>query len=446
MNNPLMNQYGNKLVSADEAVKCVKSDDRVYYSHFACQPAILDRALAKRAGELTDVRVLLSHGTLMPQIVVADPEGKSFQYASSFLSRMERDLYKKGLCAFIPSNFHEHPFRLRYGYYKQPDVVMCLTTPMDKSGLFNFGMHNSYMSAAIEVGKTIVVEVNKNMPRCLGGQGENVHISKVDYIVESDDYPIVTVTPPKATEIEKKMAGFIFEEIRDGACLQLGIGGIPGMIGSTLLESDLKDFGVHTEMMIDSFMQLYLAGKITNRHKAHNRNKMVYTFSMGTRDLYDFLDNNAALASYPVDYVNREAVIGANDNVISINSAMQIDLFGQVTAEAIGDRQVSGTGGQHDFLVGAAKSKGGKSFICIPSTRMIGDKMVSRFVPNVSGAITDERTAAFYVVTEYGKTCLKGKTTWEIAESVISIAHPNFRDDLIKAAAEKGLWKRSNKK
>ena len=172
---------------------------------------------------------------------------------------------------------------------------------------------------------------------------------------------------------------------------------------------------------------------------------MVYTFCMGSRELYDFVDNNAACASYPVDYVNREAIIGENDNVISINSALQVDLFGQVTAEAIGDVQISGTGGQHDFLVGAAKSKGGKSFICIPSTRKKDSEIVSSIVPNIAGAVTDERTAGFYIVTEYGKACLKGKTTWEIAESLISVAHPDFRESLIKEAEKKGLWRTNHK-
>jgi acyl-CoA hydrolase len=255
MNNPLLNEYRNKLRTADEAVKCVKSGDYVYYSHFASQPVCLDKALAKRAGALTNVKILVSHATRMAEVIIADPERNSFQYTTTFVSKLERDLYKRGICSYIPSNFSEHPFRLRYGYYDTPDVVMCLTTPMDKAGLFNFGMHNSYISAAMEMGKKIIVEVNTNVPRCLGGQGENIHISKVDYIVESDNYPLVTVTSPEATEKEKKMAGFIFEEIKDGACLQLGIGGIPGMIGSALLESDLKDLGVHSEMMNDSFMR-----------------------------------------------------------------------------------------------------------------------------------------------------------------------------------------------
>jgi acyl-CoA hydrolase len=192
-------------------------------------------------------------------------------------------------------------------------------------------------------------------------------------------------------------------------------------------------------------MDLYDRGKITGRNKFTDKNKMIYTFAMGTPELYEFLHDNPICASYPVDYTNCAEHIARNDNMISINNTVQVDLFGQVASEAMGSKQISGSGGQGDFVIGAAKSRGGKAFICLKSTRKIGEKVVSRIVPDLQGITSVPRAWAFYVVTEYGKVCLKGKTTWGIAEDLISIAHPDFRDELIKAAEAKGLWRKSNK-
>jgi acyl-CoA hydrolase len=292
----------------------------------------------------------------------------------------------------------------------------------------------------------IIVEVNEGVPRCLGGHSENIHVSEVDMIVEAEKTPMLSIPRPQASPEEKRMAELIIEEIFDGACLQLGIGGIPNTVGSLIAASDLRDLGMHSEMMCDAFMDLYDQGKITGHYKYTDRNKMIYTFAMGTPELYEFLHDNPACASYPVDYTNGAENIARNDNMISINNAIQVDLYGQIASEAVGDRHISGSGGQGDFVVGAAKSKGGKAFICLRSTRRIGDRVVSRIVPEIAGIISIPRAWAFYVVTEYGKVCLKGLPTWGIAEALISIAHPDFREDLIQAAEKKGIWRRSNKK
>jgi acyl-CoA hydrolase len=433
------------LKSADEAVKIVKSGDWVYYSHFVMMPVTLDRALAKRVGEMTDVKVATSCGMHEAQVAAGDPQRKTFTYNSSFLSASDRHLAERGLCFYIPSNYNEAPWRLHNGYYPKPNVAMIKTTTMDNNGLFNFGTSCSYIGAAAEMADKIIVEVSEAVPKCLGGHTENIHISRVDCIVEADNTALMAIPKPTPTEEDKKMAGLIIEEIRDGACLQLGIGGIPNAVGSLIAESDVVDLGIHSEMMCDAFMELYERGKITGRYKYTDRNKMTYTFAMGTKELYAFLDNNPACATFPVDYTNTAEHIARNDNVISINNAIKVDLYGQTASDAVGNKQISGSGGQADFVAGAAKSRGGKAFLCLRSTRLIDGKLASRIVPDINGPISIPRANAFYIVTEHGKVCLKGKPIWGIAEGVISVAHPDFRDDLVKAAQAKGIWRKSNK-
>ncbi len=446
MRRNIWDQYRNKLRTAEEAVRVVKSGDWVYYSHFVMTPVTLDQALAKRVGELTDVNISVSNGMLPVQTAVCDPECRAFTYNSSFYSRSDRSLAKRGGTFFIPANYHEQPWRMRNGYSPRPNVVFIKTTPMDNNGLFNFGTSNSYMKAVTEMADIIIAEVNEGVPKCLGGHSENIHISDVDFIVEAEKSPMLPIARPQATAEDETMARLIIEEIHNGSCLQLGIGGLPNTVGSLIAESDLRDLGIHSEMMCDAFMDLYDRGKITGKYKFTDRNKMIYTFAMGTPELYEFLDDNPVCASYPVDYTNTAEHIARNDNMISINNAVQVDLYGQVASEALYDRQISGSGGQGDFVIGAAKSKGGKAFICLRSVRRSGDKVVSRIVPDIQGITSIPRSWAFYIVTEYGKVCLKGLPTWGIAESLISIAHPDFRDDLVKVAEKKGIWRRSNKR
>lgn len=445
MQDALWQMYRSKVRSPEEAVKVVKNGDWVFYSHFAMFPYELDRALAKRVGELENVSVIVSTAMHPAQVAACDREKRSFNYYSTFFSANDRKLAKEGLCYYVPGTFREEPDRIRRGYYPRPNVAMVKTTPMDAHGFFNFGTSCSYIGAAVEAADYVVLEVSEAVPRCLGGHTECVHISEVDFIVEAGNEPLPEVHRPTPKEEDIKIAEHVVREIPDGACLQLGIGAVPNTIGHLIAESDLKDLGVHSEMMCDAFLELYLRGKITNRRKFTNKNKMIYTFAMGSRDLYDFLDDNPACATFPVDYTNDANNIAANENMISINNALQVDLYGQVCSEALGGRQISGAGGQFDFTIGASLSKGGKAFICLHSTRMIGDKKVSRIVPEIQGICTVPRSWTYYVVTEYGAVCLKGKSTWEIAESIISIAHPDFREDLIKEAEKRGIWKRGSR-
>lgn len=445
MRDKIWNEYRNKLQMAEESVRAVKSGDNVYYSHFAMFPKNLDAALAKRAGELKDVRVTTVSGMVPAQVALCDPEHKSFTYYSSFFSNAERQLAKKGLCFFVPSNYSESVKKMKLGFLPKPHVVIIKTAPMDEYGYFNFGPAASYVRASVDRSDQVIVEVDEGVPRCLGGFNEQIHISEVHSIVEVEQSPLPTIPKIEATEEEQKIASYIMEEIHDGCCLQLGIGGIPNMVGKMIAQSEIKDLGVHSEMMCDAFMDLYLRGKVNGKYKYTDKTKMIYTFALGSAELYRFLHNNPACAIYSVDYTNTPEYIARNENMISINNCLQVDLWGQVASEAQGIKQISGSGGQADFVQGAIKSPGGKSFLCMRSTRMLGDKRISRIVPDITGITSVTRATTNYIVTEQGKFNVKGKSTWEIAEGLISIAHPDFRDELIRAAQEKGIWRRSNK-
>jgi len=445
MQKRVVDDYKSKLRTAEEAAKLVKSGDNVYYSHFAMFPRVLDEALAKRVGEVRDVSVITVSGMHEAQIAAGDPEHKSFTYYSTFFSNAERQLSKKGLCFFRPSNYSEAPKKIYKGDYPKPNVVFVKTTPMDEKGYFNFGTAASYMQSCVETADKVVVEVNEGVPTCLGGFGENVNISRVDYIVETERTELFSLPKLEASEEDIRIASYIMDDIHDGCCLQLGIGGIPNIIGGLIAESEVKDLGIQSEMMCDAIMDLYLKGKVSGKYKYSDKTKMIYTFCLGSRELYDFVHQNPACAICPVDYTNTPENIARNDNMISINNTLQVDLWGQVCSESQGRKHISGSGGQADFVAGASKSMGGKAFLCMKSTRMMGDKRISRIVPDAQGIVSVTRAAAQYIVTEYGKVNLKGKSTWEIAEAVISIAHPEFRDELIKAAEERGIWRRRNK-
>jgi butyryl-CoA:acetate CoA-transferase len=441
-----LKEYAQKLLTAEEAVKVVKSGDWVAYSHFVMFPETLDRALAMRKGELKEVKVKTSTGMHPAQVAIMDPEKESFIYHSSFFSHSDRQLGDRKLAFHIPGNYWEEVPRLYQGYTARPNVAMLKTTPMDQNGFFNFGTSCSFTHATAKMADTVIIEVNKNVPYCLGGKDEKIHISEVDYIVEGDHQPLLTLPEVTDSEEDQKIASLIVEEIEDGSCLQLGIGGIPNAVGKIIADSDVKDLGCHSEMLADAYVDLYEKGKMTGAKKTTDRYKMVYTFAMGSEKLYQFMDNNPVCAAYPVDYTNDYQVIASNERVVSINNALQVDLFGQICSESQGYRHISGTGGQLDFTIGAMLSRGGKGFICLKSTRVRQGQLISRIVPTVEGIITVPRSLAFYVVTEYGKVLIKGKTTWEIAEAIISIAHPEFRDELVEQAQIMGIWTRTNKK
>lgn len=440
-------EYQKKLTPVDEAMKVVKSGDLVHYGEFVMNSSYLDAALAKRVDELNNVNIRTTTCPFPPKAVLADPERKHFIYNDIHMSGASRKLHDKNLCNYMPLTYHEGCSFYDRGYV-EPDVALIKVTPMDKHGFFNFGTSVSFTPNICDAAKKVIIEVNETVPLCLGGNRESIHISEVDYIVEGDNQPMIQLPEVPVTDIDKKIAAIVMDEIEDGACLQLGIGGMPNVVGAMIAQSDLKDLGVHTEMLVDSFVDMYEAGRITGKHKQLDKRKMVYTFAMGTNKLYNFLDGNPCCAIYPVEYTNHPKVISQNDNVIGINNAIEVDLYGQVASESSGIRHISGTGGQLDFITGSYDSKGGKGLICLTSTYKDKEgNLKSRICPILTpGAIvTVPRSINFYVITEYGIAMLKAKSTWQRAEALINIAHPDLRDELIKEADKMNIWVRSNK-
>lgn len=441
-------EYKKKLTTAAEAVKVVKSGDWVDYGWCTGTPDALDKALAARTDELTDVKVRGGILMKLPAIFEREDAGEHFCWNSWHMGGIERKLIARGCSYYAPIRYSELP-RYYRDHIEPNDVLMIVTTPMDNHGYFNFGPNASHLMAAVEKSKHIIVEVNKNMPRCLGGFEEGIHISQVDAIVEGDNPAILEMGGGGApTEVDKAVAKLIVEEIPNGACLQLGIGGMPNTVGAMIADSDLKDLGVHTEMYVDAFVDIAKAGKINGSKKNIDRFRQTYAFGAGTKKMYDYMDENPELMSAPVNYTNDIRSISALDNFISINNAVDVDLFGQINAESAGTKHISGAGGQLDFVLGAYLSNGGKSFICLSSTFTTKDGQVkSRIRPTLAegSIVTDTRANLHYLVTEYGKVCLKGLSAWERAEKIISIAHPDFRDELIAEAEKMHIWRRSNK-
>ena len=443
----LMQEYRSKLCTAEEAVRLVKSGDWVDYGSNNGYPSTLDAALARRRDELHHVKVRgnLLRGPLA--VVECDPSMEHFVYDSWHCSGYERKLCDAGRAFFTPMLFRD--LDRYYHQYLTVDVAMLSVAPMDENGYFNLSGALGAERGIADTAKKIIVEVNENLPRIKGEPSEvGIPLERVDAIVEAGRIPLWEMKSPEPSEIDRQIAGHVLPLIPDGAVIQLGIGGMPNALGELLAESDLKDLGMHTELCSDGYLALFKAGKLTNARKTLHTGKGVLGLAIGSQELFDWVNENDAVLGAPLSYVNNPFVIAQNDKMISINGCLNVDLYGQVASESAGTRHISGTGGQLDFVTGAAMSKGGRSFLCLPST--FTDKkgvLHSRILPQMSGdIITTPRSQAATIVTEYGAADLTGRSTWERAARLIDIAHPDFREELIRKAEEQRIWLPSKKR
>lgn len=418
-------KYKEKLVTAEEAVKHIPSNSRVVIGHAVAEPFKLVEAMVNNKNNYENVEIVHMVAMGKGEYTKAEMEGH-FRHNALFVGGSTREAINKGRADYTPCFFSEVPKLFKEGYMDVDVALIHLSKP-DENGNCSYGVSVDYTKPAAEAAKLVIAEVNDKMPKTLGDSF--INIADIDFIVETS-YNLAELNPPKIGDIEKSIGENCAGLIEDGDTLQLGIGAIPDAV--LMFLKDKKDLGIHTEMFSDGVVDLVDAGVINNKKKTLHKDKMVVTFLMGTKKLYDFVDNNEDVEFYPVDYVNDPKIIMQNDNMVSINSCIQVDLMGQVVSESIGLKQFSGVGGQVDYVRGASMSKGGKSIIAMPSTASRGN--VSRIVPFITegSAVTTSRNDVNYIITEYGIANLKGKTLKERAKSLIEIAHPDFRDELYK--------------
>lgn len=440
-------EYQKKCCTADQAVQLVKSGDWVDFSQSCSYPSALDAALARRKNGLSDIKVRNAISCKPVQVLEADPHNETFTYNLWHCSGIDRKYVDQGRAYYAPMLFRNCGSYYTKGF-APVNVAMITVAPMDKHGNFSYGLTNCCQQEMLDAAHTIIVEVNEQMPVIYGMANDHIHVSDVDCIVESQE-PLNVMPNRPASEIDKQIAAQIFPYLHDGMTLQLGIGGMPNALGVLIAESDLKDLGMHTELMSDGYLNLYKAGKITNKKKKLQRGKGVFSICMGSKELYEFLDHNLDILSAPMYYVNNPETIRQLDDFVSINSCIAMDLYGQICSESAGTRHISGTGGQLDFVTGAYAAPHGQAFLAMPSMHVDAKGVRhSHILPKFTEGdiITTPRTQAPYMVTEYGVANLSGLTTWQRAEAIIGLAHPEFREDLIQAAEQQRIWRRSNKR
>lgn len=396
-------------------------------------PAIVS-ALADRArrGEVKGVRIQTLLDVYPLEFYADKTLDGAINGVSWFAGGGARKAINAGYADFIPNYYRDIPSLIRCGY--DYDVYCASVSPMDEHGYFSLGCVASYSEAMIEKSKRIFLEVNVNQPRAVCGP--QIHISQVDALIENDvTLPVLPAT--EIDEVSKTIGGYISELIPDGACIQLGIGAIPDATGAALKSK--HDLGIHTEMFTDSMVELIACGAVNNSKKQIHRGVSVTTFAFGSKRIYDYIDNNPAIVFLPVDYVNDPAVISRNDNMISINAALEVDFWGQVCAESVGTKHMSGSGGQVDYVRGATQSKGGRSFIAFTSTAKGGTISKIKSILTPGAVCTTSKNDVDYIVTEFGVAHLRGKPLSERARSLIAIAHPDFRDQLSFEAKQRGI-------
>lgn len=426
-------------IPAEDAAGLVKPGDWLEYGATLCQPDVFDQALAARKAELHDVKIRACL-TLRPRAVLeADPQREHFHWFNWHFGGYDRKMSDAGQANYIPCNLGEIS-----DYYRRfiapSEIAVIKTCPIDQNGYFNFSVANLWHRAIVERAKVVIVEVTDGLPYVYGVDN-GVHVSEVDYIIEGDHRPAPELPNPSPTDADRAVARLIAAEIEDGACLQIGIGAMPNAVCSLLLESGVRDLGVHTEMLTDGIIDLYKAGIVTGATKQLDPGKIVCSFGLGSKALYAAADRNPDILCNPVELTNIPHTVMHNERVVAINNTTQMDLQGQAASESDGHRHISGTGGQLQFVRGAYASRGGKSFICLSSTYERHGVRRSRIVLNLTpgNMVTTPRSDMMYVVTEYGMVNLKGKSVPERAQAMISIAHPDFREQLAREARDSGL-------
>lgn len=420
-----------RVMTADEVAKLVKSGDHVYVQGSTSVPDTLLEAIARRHGELRDVTFYTGFSVSKGVAPICRPGmEESFFVDAFFVSNNVRQWIADGNGATTPRFLGDVPALFRKGYWPL-DVVLLNCSMPDSHGYVSFGVGGDVACSAVECGKTLIAQINPHMPFSEGDPV--VHISRLAAAVPVDD-PLVEVPTPVPNEAEKRIGGYIAELIPDGATLQIGVGGIPNAVIAAL--GNHKHLGLHTEAMTDGVLPLLEKGIIDNSCKKVLPGKSVASLALGSRGLYDYMDHNPQIIFRDVAWTNNPAVIGANPKVMSINSCLEIDLTGQICADSIGERIFSGVGGQHDFVTGANISEGGISFIAMLATSSKGHNKIKPHLTPGAGVVTT-RFAAEYVVTEYGAVNLRGKNLAERARLLTSIAAPQFREELERAAYER---------
>lgn len=424
--------YREKRTTAADAMRVVKNGDAIVVPTAVAEPPTLLEALSEQRRNfkgvtLSQILTVKKYGFLDPETV------ENVRSVTYFVSGATRELTQKGVGDFIPSYFSEMPSLIDQGLMPS-DVVFSLASPMDEHGYFSLGLAPDYTMAAIKKARAVVLEVNPNVPFAYGNC--HIHISDVAALVESDA-PVAEVGLPTIGPVQQAIGKYVADMIEDGSTLQIGYGAIPDAVVMQL--TDKKDLGVHTEMIGDGIMTLVEAGVVTNRRKNYLPGKMIATFALGSKKLYQFINRNPAVEMHPVDFTNDPYLAGQNDKLMAINATMQIDLVGQCGSESQGFKPYSGTGGQADFVRAANRSRGGKAFIVLPSTAK--DDTISRISPvlNPGTHVTTSKNDINYVVTEYGVAQLRGKSAQQRARELIAIAHPKFRDELKAEAKKMGL-------
>ncbi len=423
-------------ISATEAAGLVQSGMWLDYAIGLCQPDVFDQAVGLRIKDLHDVKFRNSLTVKPRAILECDPTGEHVYGFSTHFTGYDRKMHDAGRMGYIPVNLGEIP-----DYYRRfidpCDILIIKVSPLDADGYFGFGGTHVWHRAIIERAKLVIVEVSEALP-WVYSEGGGIHISEVDYILQGDNAPLTALPATPMSAVDRAVAGYIAGEIGDGACIQVGIGGMPSAVCTALVESGVRNLGVHTEMLNDGIFSLYQAGLVTGSAKKLYPGKVAYSFVLGSAALYKAIERNPDFLACAVENINTPSVVMQNSHVVAINNTTQMDLQGQAASESDGHRHISGTGGQLQFVRGAYASAGGKSFICLASTYEKRGERKSRIVFDLTkgNIVTTPRSDMMYVVTEYGMVNLKGKSVAERARALIGLAHPDFRNDLERQAHE----------